>query len=488
VYDKVRQRGREYMTELQTDVPNMKIIYTFAYDFIENWGNGSYYAQEYALLKPFLDGMLEGAGPQITLIDGNEATYFTDKNEDHTWWYDQIETQYLKDRIPSELATKYKQQYRTGYASVVNRYFDIPYGQAGYCFNFGFSLETQRKWTEHSIFNRLLNTDEYVWTWSQGDVDWWKKTTFKNKDDYANAIIAAKAKLNAGQNLGYTMSYAGNKLKADISTSTVVATMEFPTHNSVVPVGEVTFKVKFNDATKNNYQYFYINSMSKGYTLSDTSKLKLAEGIYTAYVFGYDKDNKSYQSNPVTFTVGTPTVADTQAPTAPASLSATNITQTGFSTTWSAATDNISVVSYVVFRDGILVQNTQSTNFSFTGLTANTTYNITVKARDAAGNISAASTALSVKTLTATTVDTQAPSTPTNISASNITTNSFTATWTASTDNVGVVSYDVFRDGVLTQNTQSTNFAFTGLTANTTYNVTVKARDAAGNISAAGQL
>jgi parallel beta-helix repeat protein len=308
VYDKVRQRGREYMTELQTEVPNIKVMYTFAYDFIENWGNGSYYAQKYALLKPFLDGMLEAAGPQVILIDGNEATYFTDKNEDYTWWYDQVKMQYVKDRIPTELIAKYKKQYRAAYSPIVNRYFDVPYGQAGYDFNFDLPLATQKKWLEHAIYNRLLNSDEYVWTWSQGDVQWWNGTNFKNKQDWADAVVAAKAKLNSGQALGYTMSYSGNKLKADLSYSAVTATMVYPTHNATIPAGEVTFKVQFNDATKNNYQYFYINGISKGYTLNDTTKLNLTDGIYTAYVFGYDKENKSYQSNPVTFTVGSPTV------------------------------------------------------------------------------------------------------------------------------------------------------------------------------------
>jgi chitodextrinase len=483
VYDKVRQRGREYMIELQSDMPNVKVMYSFAYDFIENWGNGSYYAQKYALLKPFLDGMLEAAGPQVILIDGNEATYFTDKNEDYTWWYDQVKIQYIKDRIPTELIAKYKSQYRAAYSPIVNRYFDIPYGQAGYDFNFDLPLATQKKWLEHGIFNRLMNSDEYVWTWSQGDVNWWNGSNFKNKQEWIDATVAAKAKLSNGQALGYTMSYAGNELKADLSYSAVTATMTYPAHNAVIPVGEVTFKVQFNDATKNNYQYFYVNGLSKGYTLNDTAKIKLTAGIYTAYVFGYDKDNKSYQSNPVTFTVGNPSTADTQAPTVPTNLSAANITTTSFTVNWTAATDNIAVSSYDIFSNGNFVANTANLTYNFTNQTPNTTYSITLKAKDAAGNISAASAALSVKTAQAT--DTQAPTVPTNLSAANITTTSFTVNWTAATDNIAVSSYDVFSNGNFVANTASLTYNFTNQTPNTAYSITLKAKDAAGNISAA---
>ena len=81
--------------------------------------------------------------------------------------------------------------------------------------------------------------------------------------------------------------------------------------------------------------------------------------------------------------------------------------------------------------------------------------------------------------------DTEAPSAPTNLTASNITQNSLTLTWTASTDNVAVVAYEVYQGStLLTGNVSTTTHNVTGLTCNTTYNFTVKARDAAGNVSA----
>lgn len=79
--------------------------------------------------------------------------------------------------------------------------------------------------------------------------------------------------------------------------------------------------------------------------------------------------------------------------------------------------------------------------------------------------------------------DTEAPSNPTNLVASNPADNSIDLNWTASTDNIGVVSYDIYVDGTNTFNTANTSFTVTGLTANTNYCFTIKAKDAAGNES-----
>lgn len=94
----------------------------------------------------------------------------------------------------------------------------------------------------------------------------------------------------------------------------------------------------------------------------------------------------------------TPPQPDTQAPTVPTNLAASNIVTTSFTLTWAASTDNVGVTGYEIFRNGTSIGTTTATSFAVTSLTANTAYSITVKARDAAGNVSAASAALSVTT------------------------------------------------------------------------------------------
>jgi glucose/arabinose dehydrogenase len=81
--------------------------------------------------------------------------------------------------------------------------------------------------------------------------------------------------------------------------------------------------------------------------------------------------------------------------------------------------------------------------------------------------------------------DTQAPTTPGAPSCSNITENSITLTWGASTDNVGVVAYDIYHDGNKLAEAAGnvTTKDLTNLSPNTEYRLSVFARDAAGNVS-----
>ncbi len=82
------------------------------------------------------------------------------------------------------------------------------------------------------------------------------------------------------------------------------------------------------------------------------------------------------------------------------------------------------------------------------------------------------------------TPDTQAPTTPSNLTTTVVSSNQINLSWTASTDNVGVVGYQVFRGSTQVGTPTGTTFNDTGLTASTAYSYKVKAVDAAGNLSA----
>ena len=82
------------------------------------------------------------------------------------------------------------------------------------------------------------------------------------------------------------------------------------------------------------------------------------------------------------------------------------------------------------------------------------------------------------------TTDTSPPSSPTNLTANAVSSSQINLSWNASTDNVGVTGYKVYRESVQTATTTGTSYSNTGLSPSITYSYTVAAYDAAGNTSA----
>lgn len=173
---------------------------------------------------------------------------------------------------------------------------------------------------------------------------------------------------------------------------------------------------------------------------------------------------------------------DTQPPTTPSGLKGTSPTYSTVALTWTGSTDNVGVTGYNVYQDGDLISISSTNSFTVTGLKANTTHAFTVKAIDAAGNMSAASNSVSVKTLDSN--DTIPPTAPAGLAVVPAITTA-TLTWTASTDNIGVAGYHVYADGELLGTSAAASYTASGLAGNTTYTFTVKAFDDAGNESAA---
>jgi endonuclease I/chitodextrinase len=93
--------------------------------------------------------------------------------------------------------------------------------------------------------------------------------------------------------------------------------------------------------------------------------------------------------------------ADTAAPSAPANLAVSNVTQTTADLDWSASTDNTAVAGYDVYQDSEIIASVTEINYSVTGLTVATSYNFYVKAKDEAENISNESDVLNVTTQSA---------------------------------------------------------------------------------------
>ena len=174
---------------------------------------------------------------------------------------------------------------------------------------------------------------------------------------------------------------------------------------------------------------------------------------------------------------------DLESPSIPQNLLVESVTSDTVSLSWDASTDNIGVVGYRVYRDKQLVQEVQGEQFTDTGLTEDTEYTYEVRAFDAAGNQSEASNEVFARTSVS--VDDEAPTIPLNLKVENVTTDTVSLSWGASTDNIGVAGYRVYRDKQLVQEVQGEQFTDTGLTEDTEYTYEVRAFDAAGNQSEA---
>ena len=82
-------------------------------------------------------------------------------------------------------------------------------------------------------------------------------------------------------------------------------------------------------------------------------------------------------------------------------------------------------------------------------------------------------------------LDLESPSTPQNLLVESVTSDTVSLSWGASTDNIGVAGYRVYRDKQLVQEVQGEQFTDTRLTEDTEYTYEVRAFDAAGNQSEA---
>lgn len=178
---------------------------------------------------------------------------------------------------------------------------------------------------------------------------------------------------------------------------------------------------------------------------------------------------------------------DVTAPTAPSALTASFVSVTGMRLSWGASTDARGVTGYRLYRTApsssatpIAVLGAGATQTDLTSLTSTTNYTFQLSAVDATGNESARAT------VTQRTLDGVAPSAPSSLTASTITSTAVTLDWPGSTDDTSVTGYRVTRTSPL-PSTQllvvGNSLTISGLTEGTSYTFQVTALDAAGNES-----
>lgn len=249
-------------------------------------------------------------------------------------------------------------------------------------------------------------------------------------------------------------------------TSTALAARDRtpPTKPSNLHVTSLTahnVTLAWNPSTDNSGTFTYQVWVSYGYTHTvPQTQTTFSLGVvpnstYSFYVYAVDgSGNKSQRSNTVTVTVP----SDTTAPTPPV-VSLIGVNPTEVSLQWTASTDDDPIIYYQVFVNGSPNVDTRDQRFAVVhGLTPQTTYQITVKARDFYGqNVSAPSNVLTVTTSAVSTMDTEPPSAPGNLNGYDIDgAGEINLFWIESFDNQTAqasIVYEVYQNGVLDQTT-----------------------------------
>jgi hypothetical protein len=171
--------------------------------------------------------------------------------------------------------------------------------------------------------------------------------------------------------------------------------------------------------------------------------------------------------------------ADSSAPSTPGALTATQTSSTKETLNWTAASDNLGVYAYDVYRDGTFVATVASTVLTYadSGLVAGSIHNWRVDTRDLAGNVAGASVS------NGSVPDTTPPTAPGAPTATSLTSSSVSLSWTVATDNVAVTGYDIAQGGTVigTVSGGTTTYTDASVSPSTTYSYAIVARDAAAN-------
>ena len=288
------------------------------------------------------------------------------------------------------------------------------------------------------------------------------------------------SKLGSGLNSGYAAGYSGTVFEPIDEFKGDIARMYFyfaTRYEDAINTWGVAYAM-FDGSTNKVFAEPFLTILMTWHQQDPVSAFEIARNNA---IYARQNNRNPFIDHPEYVSQIWSSTPDSTAPTAPTNLIASNETNTTIDLNWTAATDNVGVTSYEIYKDGVYLAATSTTSFTVTGLTKNTTYSFEVYAKDAFGNTSVASNLVNATTTNI--IDNTPPTKPTNVVVSNETNASIKLTWTAATDNVGVLNYDIYVDGVYHATSSATTYTVTGLTELTIYSFTIIAKDADNNES-----
>jgi chitodextrinase len=290
---------------------------------------------------------------------------------------------------------------------------------------------------------------------------------------------------------------SGNIGNSPVTTVTIANDNQPPSVRLTAPTagtvsGEVAMTAEASDDIAISRLEFYANNFligaitEKPYTINWMTT-KAPNSTVAVHAVAYDNAGHSTTSSPVTVTI-TNSPADTAAPTAPTSLRVISASHNSVSLAWNASSDNTGVEKYAVIRNNTLLAYATSTSYIDQTVSENSSYTYTVKALDAAQNMSAASNTLSIATPAA--PDTQPPVVQLTSPSAGTVRGSVTMSATA-TDNRGVASVAFYANNYLIGSDSSAPYAITWdtlLAPDSSVAVTAVAKDVSANTTTASPV
>ncbi|MDP3789801.1 MAG: DUF1080 domain-containing protein, partial [Candidatus Omnitrophota bacterium] len=347
-----------------------------------------------------------------------------------------------------------------------------------------------------TVTSKTYNSISIAWNASTDNVGVTGYRVYR--DDSALINIAATSYTNSGlsPDTSYSYAVAAYDAAGNISDHTTPLPVRTAPPPDITPPSvpqnlgsasktDTTVSLAWSASTDNvavaGYRLYRDDvKIYEGASLACTDSGRTANTTYTYKVSAFDAaGNESVRSTALAVTTNPP--PDTIVPSVPQNLRSTSKTYSSISLAWNASTDNVGVTGYRLYRNNVKIYEGATLVYTDSGRTASTAYTYTVTACDAAGNVSGASIPLIVQTNPE--PDTTPPTVPQNLHVVLKTYDSISIAWNASSDKIGVDGYEIYRNNVLVADITNTGYTDTGLSADTAYNYTVLAYDAAGNKS-----
>ncbi len=283
-----------------------------------------------------------------------------------------------------------------------------------------------------------------------------------------------------------TPTGTGDNCQSGDSTPPTVA-LGAPTSGQATISGTFNMTATASDASGISQVNFLVDGATVGSDASSPysyawNSAAATNGNHTFSAQAIDTAGNSTTTTAVTVAVNN-AVSCTGTPSVPTNLAVTGTTAASITLGWTASTPaaGCTLQGYKFYRNGALITTATTNSYNDTGLTPGTTYSYSIAAVDTSGHTSAQTAAVTGTPAS----DAVAPTAPTGLKTTLVGSNSIALSWSASTDNTAVAGYDVYRNGTKVGSPTTTAYTDSALTPSTSYSYTVKARDAAGNVSLA---